>query len=306
MAAQQFRGDYGGHLLHAALPHGRRRQLRAAFPQHLVAAPGRQDLQQRPGAAAGQLQPGDALLIQAGAGLRRRLGAMGHQGGASGLIPELGAGREVQAAAEHHPQRLRLAQAAAGEQGIVGAHGAAADNHRIAAGPQPVDPAAGGRAADPQAGSVAEGGAAIGTHGPLEDPQGPAAGDAVAEGPVEGAGLSFRHAADHLDAGGRQLGQPAASHLGIGIGHGHHHPGQPGGDHGLAAGRRAAVVAAGLQGHHQGAAAGPFARLGQGADLGVGLAGAGVVPLSHQRAAGIEHHRPHQGVGAGAAGAQFS
>ena len=45
---------------------------------------------------------------------------------------------------------------------------------------------------------------------------------------------------------------------------------------------------------------------GQGADLGVGLAGAGVVALPHQRAAGIEHHRSHQGVGAGASGAQLS
>ena len=66
------------------------------------------------------------------------------------------------------------------------------------------------------------------------------------------------------------------------------------------------MVAAGLQGHHQGAAAGPLARLGQGAHLGVGLAGPGVIALPHQRAAGIEHHRSHQGVGAGAAGAQLS
>ena len=167
-------------------------------------------------------------------------------------------------------------------------------------------PSAGLGATDPLAGAIAQGGAAIDAHGPLEDAKGAAAADAVNEGPVEGAGLGLGYAGDHLDARGPQLGEAAPRHLGVGIGHGHHHPGDAGGDHRLAAGGGAAVVAAGLQGHHQGAAAGPLARLGQGAHLGVGLAGPVVIALPHQRAAGIEQHRSHQGVGAGAAGAQLS
>ena len=40
---------------------------------------------------------------------------------------------------------------------------------------------------------------------------------------------------------------------------------------------------------HQGAAAGPLARLDQGAHLGMGLAGAGMEALPHQLSIGIQH-----------------
>ena len=122
-------------------------------------------------------------------------------------------------------------------------------------------PPAGFGAANPLAGAIAEGRAAIGPHGPLEDGPGPARGQAVQEGAVEAAGFGFAHPLDHGDAGRLQLGDAAPCHLGVGIGHGDHHLLEACRDHRLAAGWGAAVVAAGLERHHQGAAAGPIPRL---------------------------------------------
>ena len=65
------------------------------------------------------------------------------------------------------------------------------------------------------------------------------------------------------------------------------------------------MVAAGFEADDQRAAAGPFARLTQGAHLGMGGSGALVIALPHQPPGGIEHHGPHQWVGAGAAPPQL-
>jgi len=109
---------------------------------------------------------------------------------------------------------------------------------------------------------------------------------------------------DHLDPGRLQLGHAAAGHPRIGIVHGHHHPRHPGCDQGFAAGGRAAVVAAGLEGHHRGAALGPFSGLAQGPHFGVGPAGFGMEAFAHPLARGIEHHGPHHRIGAGGPPAQ--
>ena len=109
-----------------------------------------------------------------------------------------------------------------------------------------------------------------------------------------------RYRFDHLQPSSPQAGDAATGHPRVGVDHGHHHLGDAGLDQRLGAGRCAAVVAAGLQGHDQGAAAGSCPGLGQGSHFGMGIAGAGMEALSHQLACGIEHHGPHQGVGAGA------
>ena len=61
------------------------------------------------------------------------------------------------------------------------------------------------------------------------------------------------------------------------------------------------MVAAGLQGDDDRAASGGVTSLGQGDGFSVGLTGTGMESLTDQATVGIEHHRTHQGIGAGAA-----
>ena len=165
-------------------------------------------------------------------------------------------------------------------------------------------PRAGGGAADPLAVAVGQGRAALEAHGPLENGQGPAVAAAVQKGAVLAGRLLLPHARDHLQPRRPQPGQPVPRHPRIRIGESHHHPRQPRRDHRVTAGWRAAVVAAGLKGHHQGATPGPHSRLPQGAHLRVRLPGPGMEAFPHQRPRRVQHHGAHQGVGAGAALAQ--
>ena len=96
----------------------------------------------------------DPQAIQLLLPFRGSVDAVEHQGGGLALVPELGRAGQIQALAEHNPQRFRAALPAAGEQGIVSAEGSAADEDRVALGPQPMHPGAGRWTGDPLTGAV--------------------------------------------------------------------------------------------------------------------------------------------------------
>ncbi len=109
------------------------------------------------------------------------------------------------------------------------------------------------------------------------------------------------HAGDHLHAvmgaGVADQIQAAAQGPTLGVAGAEHHPAHPGLD------RRPRAHAAGLQGHHQGAAVQPPVaqhpcRLGHGADLGMAqgvlVTVAAVAAPAHTAALGVQHHCGHR------------
>ena len=259
-------------------------------------------LHQRQGLALVQLQPFRTVRSLLAGSLR----TMGHQGRGGCCVPELCLGGKVQTTAEHNPQRFRIATTAAGEQGVIGANGSTADDHRIASRPQLMHPATGVGTTDPLTGAIGQRGSAIEPHRPLEHPPGATRADAMQKGPVLLCGLLPKHTGDHLNTGLPQLSNPATSHPGIRILQRHHDPGHPGLQNSSGAGRCAAVVAARFQGHDQRATCGGGSSLGQSSHLGMGLTRAGMEPLPHQSALTVEHKSPHKGIGAGATFSQRS
>mmetsp|Transcript_18951 Transcript_18951/g.57564 ORF Transcript_18951/g.57564 Transcript_18951/m.57564 type:complete len:207 (+) Transcript_18951:866-1486(+) len=108
----------------------------------------------------------------------------------------------------------------------------------------------------------------------------------------------------HLNAGVAHHVQPAAADTVVGVHHAHDDARHPGLDECLAAGRRAPVVAAGLQRHVGGvprqlsvvaAARGGF-RLAQRVDLGVRVPRLGMVAAAHDGAAGVRDDAAHRRV----------
>ena len=162
-------------------------------------------------------------------------------------------------------------------------------------------PGARRRSADPLALAIGQRRAAIQAHGPLEHPPGPAGLDPMDEGAVLMSGVNGQHTADHLQPRIPQSLQSTAGNAGVGIGERHHHPPHSSGKDRFSAGRRAAVMAARLQGDDDRAASGGVTGLGQGNGFSVGLTGTGMKPLTNQAPFGIEHHRTHEGIGAGMA-----
>ena len=97
-------------------------------------------LHQRQWLALVQLQP----FRTDGCLLTGNFWTMDHQGRSHRDVPELRLIRQIQAAAQHNPQRFRRTPAPAGEQGIIGANGSTTDDHRIASRPQLMNPVASG------------------------------------------------------------------------------------------------------------------------------------------------------------------
>src|SRR5262249_12076040 len=89
------------------------------------------------------------------------------------------------------------------------------------------------------------------------------------------------------------------------VAHRHDHAREPGAGHERRAGRRAADVRAGLEGHVERRSARPLARPGQGLDLGVRAARALVESLAHHAAA-LHDHAAHDRVRIGLAEAPRS
>jgi hypothetical protein len=110
----------------------------------------------------------------------------------------------------------------------------------------------------------------------------------------------------HDDLGARrpQQGHALAGHQRVRVKQGHDHPRQAMGHEGLGAGRRAAMVRAGLQRDKSGAAThvqAPGLGIAQGHHLGVRPACLLGVALPCHQAVGTQQHATHAGIGVGQA-----
>ena len=121
------------------------------------------------------------------------------------------------------------------------------------------------------------------------------------KGPVLLAGLLAQHTTDHLQPRLPQLTDAAPIHPGIGILKGDHNAANARAQHRLTAGGRAAVVAAGFKGDHEGSAPGRIPGLPQGTHLGMGVSGPGMKAFARKAPFAIKNQGPHEGVGAGMA-----
>ena len=162
--------------------------------------------------------------------------------------------------------------------------------------PQPLHVPARLRRGDPLALATRHGGATIQARPQLDRHQRKRGAHPFEETGVQGLGFRGQQAEIGLDPRLGEHPQAAPAHLGIGIHHGSHHPGHPGLDERLGAGRRATMMGAGLQGHIGGGTAGLFPCRVQGIDLGMGLTGPLVPALPHHHA-GLHQHGADAGVG---------
>jgi hypothetical protein len=110
--------------------------------------------------------------------------------------------------------------------------------------------------------------------------------------------FSLEHAGDHLQTGIPQTLNATTSYTGIRIFECHNHALNAGLNHRLRTGRRAALMAAGLERNDDRAALGAPTGLGKGTHLGMGLTGFGVKALTRQRSLSIQHHGTHKRIGA--------
>ena len=180
-------------------------------------------------------------------------------------------------ASQHDPERIGvvgttlLGREAHGEGGVVGANGAGPDEDRVAVGPQPMGVEAGGLAGDPL-------GACRRARRCGRRPMPPASARRT-DGRCGGGGGRAPAARSPPPRRPRRLtsmpaprrrSRPAPATLGSGSVERHHHPGDPGLDDGVGAGRGAPVVGARLEGDVEGAAPGRVTGGGEGDDLGVG------------------------------------
>lgn len=113
---------------------------------------------------------------------------------------------------------------------------------------------------------------------------------------VERAGLGFEHAAGHFNTRLGQTPQALPRHLRVRVLHGSHHPRHTGVDQRFGTGRRAAMVAARLQGDVGAGTAGTLTGLAQGMHFGMRLAGAHV-PAFADHFAVAHDHAAYTGLG---------
>ncbi len=107
-----------------------------------------------------------------------------------------------------------------------------------------------------------------------------------------------------LDAGSGDTGHPLSTHLGVGVFERGHDAAYARGDQRVAAGRRAAVVSAGLQCDVGGGAADVSASIGriaQGHHLGVSLAGGLGMAAADHLVFAVDDHAADAGIGVGQA-----
>ena len=135
---------------------------------------------------------------------------------------------------------------AGGELGVVGQHRADPHDHGVHPVPQAVAQGPGGLPREPLALAPHRGDLAVQGAGRLGHDPWPAGVDVVEPGFVQAPGLGFKHShGDGQALGGQELG-PAAGDLGVGVRGGDDDPAYPGRQDGLGAGRRLALVVAGL------------------------------------------------------------
>lgn len=217
-----------------------------------------------------------------------------------------------QARSQQAGQGLRagVAVLARGQPGIVRPEGAPAHQHGPAAQSQTraqfLHFMAGCLAADPLGLAVACGDPSVQGGGHLQNDIGPVRALPDQKICHQIAAFRFADRAEHFHSGIAQAGR-AARGLGIGVRQAHDHPADARVQDGLGAGRRLALVVAGFQRDHQGAAFGvhaPRRRVFQAIHLGVVLSRL-MVPAARHNPAVAQQHRPHRGVGAGLPAALF-
>ena len=123
--------------------------------------------------------------------------------------------------AEHHTQRVVALDVAHGERGIVGAHGAGADEDRVALGTQPVRVAPGGLAGDPLRRSVGRRRAAVGRGGELAHHVGAARAAMVQVGRELRFHVGGADADVDRDAGTPECVEAGTGHVVVGVGDAH-------------------------------------------------------------------------------------
>ena len=119
------------------------------------------------------------------------------------------------------------------------------------------------------------------------------------EGPVLLQGLLTQNPCDHLQAGLTKLANATPINTRIRILKTDDDATNAGTNHRLATGGRSAVMAAGFQGHHKRSTTRRIPGLFQSTHFRMGLATAGVKPLSHKVPIAIQNHSPDEGVGTG-------
>ena len=147
-----------------------------------------------------------------------------------------------------------------------------------------------GRVRDPLRIATAGRDPAVEAHRPLGDHPRSTRADEAAERRREPCGRLLQNTALDLEAGGPQARDPATVDRRKGIARSDHHSTDPRRDHRGRAGGSLAVVAAGLERHHEGAGAGRLPRSLQRHHLGVRAAMALVPSLADDPSVGREHN----------------
>ena len=109
--------------------------------------------------------------------------------------------------------------------------------------------------------------------------------------------LRTQHPSDHLQTRRTKQGDTTAGDPWIWVLKRDHNARHPSSNHSLTARGCSAVVAARLECDDQSPIAGRSSGLGQGADLGMGLAGPSMKPFTDQMALGIENQGPDNRIG---------
>ena len=155
-----------------------------------------------------------------------------------------------QPAVQDHPDGVSSGALApgppGGELGVVGQHRADPHDHGVQPVPQAVPQSPGGLTGEPLAFAPHRGDLAVQGAGRLGHDPRPAGVDVVQPGFIQPPGLGFKHPHGYGQALGSQELGPAAGHLGVGVRGGDDDPAYPGRQDGLGAGRRLALVVAGL------------------------------------------------------------
>ena len=182
------------------------------------------------------------------------------------------------------------------QQGVVRQDRSDARHDAHAGVPDPVDLPPGLLSCDPFGFAGPGGDLAIRRHSILHDHIGGPAGDVVEKDRVDGVAFLPHEVLDHFDARLPQDLRALARHQGIGIPGADDHPGDPVLHDGLRAGRRFAVVAAGLQGHVDGGAVGRLSERGDGVAFRMELPAFLMIAFADDLTV-LDDHRPHHGVG---------
>ena len=202
--------------------------------------------------------------------------------------------REAGGAIEHDPGGLTRAGRACRQLGVIGQRGPDPDEDRVHPAPQLVDAGARARIGDPSAVSRRRGGLAVEGHRPLGGDVGQAGGQSLQIGRIEpGGGLAQQADVDPQPRLAKPEESPAR-HPREGVSHRGDDPSDPRRQDRIGTGGRLARMAARLERDVQRRATRGGTGLGQGDDLGVGAAEAGMIPRPDPSALAHDHGPDHR------------